>query len=243
MEGIVVSKLKGSSLVVLVLAMTVGLSTVALAEHEESHDEDTLLSFAYDNLNHFLAVNLGPNDVAFTCDFEDGTLTAMFGTGDPNGVIAVDVLEGEDGVKTFDPRPEDELAEGVVAETEPAEYAGADGVCGVSGLIVAGPNGQINHGQLVKAAKGLLDMKGQGCVLRYFAQSDIGRTDETMIRTSDVDSSFAIGESGELDFLTFEADCDHGKKDKGEETQAANSGNGGNGGNRGKSADAPGHNK
>ena len=88
----------------------------------------------------------------------------------------------------------------------------------------------------MKAVKSLFDIKGQGCIVRYLAQSDIGRTDETKVRTSDVDPLFEIGETGDINFSTVEADCSHGKKDKEPRGESA-------GQSRGKSAAAPGHNK
>jgi hypothetical protein len=120
--------------------------------------------------------------------------------------------------------------------SDPVEYSGADGECGVSGVVVAGPNGQINHGQFMKAAKSLFDIQGHGCIVRYLAKSDIGRTDTTKVSTSDVDPLFEIGETGDINFATFEADCSHGKKDKEAGAQKAAKA-------RGRSADAPGKNK
>jgi hypothetical protein len=78
--------------------------------------------------------------------------------------------------------------------------------------VVAGPNGQVNHGQFMKAAKSLLVGKGNGCVIRYLAQSDIGRTDDTRVRVADVGDPIVI-EDGEVTFSeAFQADCERGKK-------------------------------
>ena len=235
-------KFKRSSVVLFVLIGMLSVSSVAFAEHEESHDEDTLFSFGYDEINHFLAINLGPNDTLYKCQLENGALTATYGEASEgeDGVIPVDALEDVDEVVTFYPRFQEELAEGLTEELDPVEYSGADGECGVSGVVVAGPNGQINHGQFMKAAKSLFDIKGQGCIVRYLAKSTIGRTDETRLSTSDVDPLFEIGETGDINFSTFEADCSRGKKDKearGEGTAKAEKAA------KGKSAAAPGHNK
>ena len=237
-------KFKRSSVVLFVLIGMLSVSSIAFAEHEESHDEDTLFSFGYDEINHFLAINLGPNDTLYECQLEDGALTATYGEASEEGVIPVDELEDvDDEVVTFDPRVEEELAEGLSEESDSIDYAGADGECGVSGVVVAGPNGQINHGQFMKAAKSLFDIKGQGCIVRYLAKSTIGRTDETRLSTSDVDPLFEIGETGDINFSTFEADCSRGKKDKearGEGTAKAEKAAKAS---AGKSAAAPGHNK
>ena len=235
-----VLRLRRSFLVVVVLAGLLSVSSVAMAEHEESHDEDTVFSFGYDKLSHLLAIDLGPNDTLYECVLENGSLTATYGAADTDGVIPVDTLEDADGVKTFDPRAQEELGEGLVEASDPVEYSGADGECGVSGVVVAGPNGQINHGQFMKAAKSLIDIKGHGCVVRYLAKSDVGKTDETKVRTSDVDPLFEIGDSGDITFSTFDADCSRGNKNKDLEATQAKTGRPDS---PGKSADAPGKNK
>lgn len=234
-------RLKRVLLAVVVLASVLGVSSVAMAGHEDSHDEDTVFSFGYDNLNHFLAINIGPNYALYDCGLENGSLTATYGAADPDGVIPVDTLNDGADVKAFNPRGEEELPDGVDPASDPAEYSGADGECGVSGVVVAGPNGQINHGQFLKAAKSLIDMKGQGCVVRYLAKSDIGKTDDTKVRASDVDPSLEIGPGGEILFSTFDADCSRGNKNK--DMQATNRGKKDRTGSPGKSADAPGKNK
>lgn len=239
-EGKFVINLRRRSLIVLAVAGIMSLSAVAIAEHEDSHDEDTEFSFGYDPANHFLALNLGPNDDLYRCLLENGSLTATYGDPADDGVIPVESLEDGEGVIEFEPRPAPELAEGLVAESEPAQYTGADGECGVSGVIVAGPNGQINHGQFMKAAKALFAMKGHGCVMRHLAKSDLGKTEETKINTPDADPLFEIGPTGELTFTTLEADCSRGKK---AETAGAEGANKGRPESPGKSGSAPGHNK
>ena len=175
---------------------------------------------------------------------ENGALTATYGEASADGFIPVDELDDGEDVVLFDPRPQVELGEDLVAESDPVEYTDANGECGVSGVVVAGPNGQINHGQFMKAAKSLFDIKGQGCIVRYLAKSDIGRTDETKVSTSDVDDPlFEIGETGDINFSTFEADCSRGKKDKEPRGERAAKAEKAAKASAGKSADAPGHNK
>ena len=60
-------RIRRLSLVVAVLAGLLGVSSVAMAEHEESHPEDTVFSFGYDALSRFLAINLGSNDTLYEC--------------------------------------------------------------------------------------------------------------------------------------------------------------------------------
>jgi hypothetical protein len=196
---------------VLVAAMLAGLLTVpsaAVAEHEESHQGDTVFSFGYDDVNHVLAVDHGADDTPSGCDLGTGPLAVVYLTPD-NGVI-------------------------------PVQYAGAVDPCVVTGVVVAGPNGQINHGQFMKAAKSLIDIQGQGCVVRYLAKSDIGRTDDTKLGPSD--STFEVGGIGEIDFWTIDdADCSHGNKNK--NVEATSQGNKGRTDPPGNSGDAPGKKK
>lgn len=197
--------MKVGRLTVLLVALTglLSLSGVALAEHEESHPEDTWFSFGYDPLDHFIAINVAANDVD-DCFLEDGSLTGVYG----------DETEG-------------------IYDVEIAEYE----MCEISGTVVAGPNGQVNHGQFIKAAKSLFDIGGHGCVVRYLAQSDIGRTPETKVLAGDA-VAVDIGDDGEFEFSTFEADCDRGNGKQDRESRRT-----GRPESPGKSGEAPGKNK
>lgn len=205
-----------------VLAALMAISSVALADHEEPRDDDTIVSFGYDAENDYLALNSGDNDTPWICDFSNGALEA--GYGDSDGSPIVETLEGEGGEWEFLPREEHEVSDDYETAEDPSPYS--DGECELVLSSIAGPNGQRNHGQFVKAAKNLLDMKGHGCIIREFAKSDIGKGGEL----DDLDDEFEAGTEGEIQFTTFEADCEKPNK------------KGGNG-ERGKSADAPGHNK
>jgi hypothetical protein len=238
---------------ILLIALTtlVGLSGIALAEHEDAK-EDTSFSFGYDEANQALIINSGPNDGLYECVFENGVLTTTYGEADENGVIPVDTLEDEEGPKEFDPTEEHFLADDLEPAEDPFVYDGADGECGASAVSVAGPNGQVNHGMFMRAFNQMLkeqDMKGRGCLVRHLANSDLGRTESTQIKTSDADPEFEMTDNGEATFLTVQADCLHGKNDPnfkngGEEARgqgklkakAAKE-------NRGKSGQAPGKNK
>lgn len=240
-KGKIVLKMNKTLVILLVLIGLLGVSSVALAEHDDTHPEDTLFSFGYDVDNHFLAINIGPNDTLYECIFENGTLQATYGN-EVGGVIQVDQLE-EGTPKEFDPRAQAELADGLTEALTAAQYTGATGECGVNGVVVAGPNGQINHGQFMKAAKSLFDIKGPGCIVRHLAKSNIGKgNDPNHLTVSEAESLAFVfggaGTTGDIDFTTVEADCNRGKKDNG--TAAASASNGHT---KGKSADAPGHNK
>jgi hypothetical protein len=246
-KGVRVLKLKRSSVFLIVVMGLLATSGIALAGHDDSHAEDTQFSFGYDETNHILSLNLGPNWEPYVCDFKsvDG-LTPTYG--DPvleTGIIAITDLLDDVATKTFIARTK-ELGLGEVDPTEPfAEYTAADGVCGLTGVVVAGPNGQVNHGQFMKAAKsllsGLYEGKVRGCLVRHLAQSDIGRTDDTRVRVSDVaDPIPPIEEDVAVEFATFEADCDRGKKTADVEAESTR---GGRPDTRGNSANAPGHTK
>ncbi len=233
-KGVRVLKLKRSSVFLIVVMGLLATSGIALAGHEDSHSEDTQFSFGYDETetNHILSLNIGPNWKPYVCDFENGPLTATYGDPDPNtGIRAITELvdEGNDPWE-FKPRTEETgLHKDETLVNDPVKYAGTDGKCALWGVEVAGPNGQFNHGQFMKAAKslfnGLYEVKGHGCLVRHLAQSDIGKTGWT---------------EPDITFFTFEADCDRGKKQGNGEAESTR---GGRPDTRGNSADAPGHTK
>jgi len=241
-KGKLVLKMNKTLVILLVLVGLLGVSSVALAGHEDEHAEDTQFSFGYDLANHLLALNIGPNWDPYVCDFDDGELTATYGHAD-EGVIPITDLEDRGSPWTFDAREEGLLDGVAVAEPASVPYDGADGVCGVNGVVVAGPNGQINHGQFMKVAKSLFDIKGHGCTVRHLAKSNVGKgNDPSHLTVSEAEELAFVfggaGTTGAIDFTTVEADCNRGKKDNGTAETSASNGRA-----KGKSADAPGHNK
>jgi hypothetical protein len=199
-----VSKLKRSSVFLIVVMGLLATSGIALAGHVDSHAEDTQFSFGYDETetSHILSLNIGPNWDPYVCNFENGPLTATYGTADTEtGVFPItELVDGDDDPWEFKPRTEGLLVDETLEKND-VEYTGVLGDCVLWGVEVAGPNGQFNHGQFVKAAKslfnGLYEVKGHGCLVRHLAQSDIGKTGWTLL---------------DITFSTFEADCDRGKK-------------------------------
>ena len=101
--------LKRSAVVLMTLIGLLGLSGVATAQHNDSHAEDTWFSFGYEPVDHFLAINISPNDVD-ECALPGDPLAATY------GVAEEDVYE--------------------------VEVEGFEGICEISGVVVAGPNGQ-----------------------------------------------------------------------------------------------------
>jgi hypothetical protein len=246
------SRLRRSSIVLLVavgLVAGAGIASAAEGDPAEEPSEDTLLNFGYDEDNHIFLVNTSATDSTYDCTLENGTLTAEYGPSD-HGRIPVDMLLHEDQEVLFANRPEGEVGSDFTAADTPVAYAGADEDCGISGALVGGPNGQINHGQFMKLFHQLIDSRGMGCLNRVIAQSDLGKGDQ-QIRTSDVDATFAPETTGRVDFTTVAADCNRDKKDKGENHQASLNGEekkdkGGKPGrpdSPGNSGNAPGHDK
>jgi hypothetical protein len=225
------SRLRRSSIVLLIaFGLVAGAGIASAVEGDaveesavegdatEEPSEDTLFNFGYDEANHILLVNTSATDSTYDCTLENGTLTAEYGAADSGRIPVVDMLLAEDQEVLFANRPE-VGSDFTVADT-PVAYAGADGDCGISGGVVGGPNGQINHGQFMKLFHQLVDGQGMGCLNRVIAQSDLGKGDQ-QLQTSDVDATFAPDTTGQVDFTTMAADCNRDKKDKGENHQAS----------------------
>lgn len=212
-------------------------------------DDDTQLNFGYDDVNHVLLVSTSPTDSPHDCSPGDEILTTQYDTPDEDGRVPVLMLLHDNGdvVKFAFRAPEDVGSDYTPADAD-LDYPGAEGPCAVSGGVVGGEQGQVNHGQVMKTFHELIDMQGMGCLNRIIAQSDLGKDDQ-QIRTSDVDENFEVGDSGMVQFTTETADCEHGKKDKDEDGPAAANSQGkkdkdvGPSGSRGNSGNAPGHNK
>jgi hypothetical protein len=60
--------------------------------------------------------------------------------------------------------------------------------------VVEGPNGQVNHGQVMKQLHELADGQNSGCLTSAVAPSDLGKGDQEEL-------------VGEIDLLTVEVDC------------------------------------
>ena len=220
------SSLRQSWIVLLVavaLAAVAGIASAAEGDPVEEASEDTLLNFGYDEENHVLIVNTSATDSPYDCMLENGTLKTHYDDPVDGGPIAVDELEefevesGEFKPVEFLNRPQEDVdtEEFTTLATGPATYTGADGECGLSGGLVGGSKGQINHGQFMKAFHQLVDKQGMGCLNRVMAHSDLGKGDQ-QVRTSEV-SAVELGESGMVDFTTAAVDCKRDKHEKGED--------------------------
>jgi hypothetical protein len=200
---------RGTIVTVAITVFTLALAGVAAAGASTDKEDDTLLTFGYDEVNHILIANVSGTDTPYDC-----TLAATYKTRYGEAVdaaVPIDMLFDEElNPVEFGNRPIDLVGEDYTPAEEPTEYAGADGECGLSGVVVAGPNGQINHGQVMKAFHSLIDMKGHGCINRIIARSDLGKGDQ-QVKTSDVDPLFEISAEGEVTFASETADCTHGR--------------------------------
>lgn len=111
---------------------------------------------------------------------------------------------------------------------------GDDPACVLTAVDVTGPNGQVNHGQVVRSfvhALKELGLRGNGCAVRAIAQSEYGKGDQ-QIRTSDVEDGSTTEDgdtatlSGTVDLETIVAAClsnsddnDRGRPDKAEKPE------------------------
>jgi len=238
-------------------------SGLALAATEED-TEDTTFNFGYDETYRVLVWGTSDADGLYDCALE-GEIDVTYGA-EEDGIIEIPLLAGEGTIVSFPPRMQDDLAEGLEEVEDDFVYSGSDTECGVVGTAVEGPNGQVNHGMFMKAFNNVYQGPGRGCIVRFLAQSDLGKGDQ-QIRVPDVDpdaEQVAEGDIGTVDFASVLADCDRGNRPdaEGEELDAGGNGNrpdnpgaqgkakaaekkaekaAGNG--PGKSGDAPGRNK
>jgi hypothetical protein len=186
-------------------------------------DDDTLLNFGYDEVNHIFIVDVSGTDEPYDCSLEDGILTLTYGEA-VDLSVPVDTLEDNDGTFEFDFRPAEEVGEEFEPATEPALYEGSEGPCGLTGTVF---DGVVNHGAFVSAFNAYLaslDLQGRGCVVRIIAQSSLGQGDQ-QITGDEVDPEFAVGDTGTIEFTAISANCEHGRPDFGDDHPGQGGGN------------------
>ncbi|HEX6287277.1 MAG TPA: hypothetical protein VFZ80_07310 [Acidimicrobiia bacterium] len=235
-----------------VVGMLASAGIAAAAEEDPEDRDDTVFNYGYDEENHVLLWGAHPTDGLYDCSLEmQGNLIASYGLTE-DGLVIVETLHDDDeAVVVFQPTPEGELSDEFEEPAElPAEYTGPGGECVVGGGVVEGPNGQVNHGMIMKLFNSVYEGPGRGCLVRHLAKSDFGKHDQ-QINVPDVDTEengdLSEVDDAEIAFQTALTDCEHGnanKEDKvtGQEKAAAKKAEKANG-NRGNSANAPGHNK
>jgi hypothetical protein len=198
-------------IVALVAALSLLFSAgIASPNSEETEPRGgTWFNFGYDaQTQYFLYGIHATESTPYDCTLANGTLTATYGNTD-GGLIPVDTLKNAGVPVSFGPT-EFELADGLIPAS--ADYAGADGPCGISAAAV-GTKGHINHGQFMKLFNPLIDIQGRGCLNRWIAQSELGKGDQ---QRKDNDEPGLEIEAG-IDFTTVIAGCEHGKKERPED--------------------------
>ena len=198
------------AIIATVSALVLLVGSAAFAD--EHGDADTVVNVGYDSENHVLVFNANEFDSTYDCSLENGPLMTGYTVAE-DGSVSVDTLDGEEGPVEFPAN--EEVGEDFDLAEGPATYGGPEEPCVLFATVVAGPNGQINHGQFMKTVKEMirdLDVR-RGCINRIFAKSDLGKGDQ-QVKTSDVDSEFAVEDSGEVEFTTELATCQKQEKDK-----------------------------
>ena len=215
------------------------------ADSDDGDDdrEDTVFTFGYDADNHVLVTGLSAAGSVYDCTLS-GAFTLSYGE-TTDRLRPVDAVEGVEGPAEFAPRDAADLDEGLTPALAPIAYDAPDNPCQLTGLIVAGPQGQVNHGQVVSAFSHALKGSAKGCVMRYIAGSDFGKGAD-QVKTGDVGETVEVAASGTIDLETVLADCDKGKSNKDKDAakdKADKDAAKGKPESPGKSGDAPGQNK
>ena len=207
---------------VLVASLFVTSGIAAASEHE-----DTTFNYGYDSDNRMLLINT----IAWGEDVEATDAPCQFDTdlNDDAGTEYEVTYTSEDPIEVAD-----------------LELDGGAESCELQAAEVSGPNGQVNHGMIMKAFKTLYDGAHRGCVNRYLAQSDFGKGEQQIQAGEDTSTFEPTFEPTMVEFFTAFADCEHGDEDDTEgEIEGQGNGNGnGKGKGRpdspGKSGSAPG---
>ena len=181
------------------------LGISGIAVARVTDEPDTWLTYGYDADNHVLVFGTSDGE---DCAL-DGAVTAGYGMFEAGMTMVQSLMQG--GMNLF------------------------DGACPLVAWLVTGPQGQVNHGMVVRTFSHALEGGHKGCLMRWIAGSQFGKGGE-QVRTPDADPEFVPGGMGDLELMTQGTVCEHGNGDGAALSQ-------GNGRGRGNSANAPGHNK
>lgn len=201
------------------------ISGLAMAATEDDR-EDTTFNFGYDEQYRILVWGTSDVDGLYDCAIE-GETAVTYGA-EENDVIEIELLEQDGTVLLFPPTAAEDLADGLEPVEEDFAYNGSDDECGVVGTSVEGPNQQVNHGMFMRAFNQMYDGPGRGCLVRFLAQSDLGKGDQ-QINVPDVDpdaDQVAEGDVGSVDFTSLLADCKHGNRPGDADSETDGEGNG-----------------
>ena len=196
------------TLLLTVVALSLGATAAWAAETEES-DADTVFNFGYDEENKVFVWGTSSLDSVLDCRILAGTYQTKYV--DVSGRFWVDDLLDDSAEPVTFPIRDD-------ATAEPIPYA-VDGECALSGGVVSGPNGQVNHGMFMKLFNALYDGSGRGCLVRHLARSGLGKGDQP-IRVPEVgDQVLTTPESGRMDIESVLTRC--GLSDDGDTEETA----------------------
>jgi hypothetical protein len=198
----------------IVLAAIFGLlaaSGVAYADTDDDNGQepDTTFNFGYDEENGVFVWGASDSDGLYDCTLENGALEATYVRAPNEHLLVEDLQDGDDPVE-FEANPEHEDFEELNEEDHSVAYKDLE-ECHVSGDLVAGPEGQINHGMFLRLFNLMYDGPARGCLVRHIAQSDLGKGDQ-QVNVSDVDPAAETEdlESGTIEFETVMTKCNHG---------------------------------
>ena len=205
----------------LVGALLLSSGIAAASEHE-----DTAFNYGYDEANRFLVIN-----------------TSQFDVSAPDAACQLD----EDEDPEDDAGTEHDVSYASFDPIEVEDLTDADGTtCDLQAAEVSGPNGQVNHGMIMKAFKTLYDGPRRGCVNRYLAQSDLGKDDQQVQAGEEASTFVPLTSLSTVEFFTALADCERGDDEIESEIEGQGNGNGkgkGRPDSPGKSGSAPGRDR
>lgn len=201
----------------LVVGALMAITGVAAA----SEHEDTEINYGYDEESQILVFNTSSTDGAYVCTLQTSPTNTEYEVAyvTSDGIIEVSGLTSGGADIMFEPRPAEELGEDTEPATEPGDYETAT-ECQLQATQVTGPAGQVNHGMFMKALNSLYDGPHRGCVVRHFAQFDLGKGDQQIL-ASDADPNFEPGAgeaefTGTVEFTSIVTDCERKTEEDGE---------------------------
>jgi hypothetical protein len=155
-----------------------------------------------------------PEDTVFNYGYDEENQVLVWGLSPVENLVDC-TLEGDPIVTTYGPTDD-----GVI-EVPLVEFD----LCGLSGVAVAGPNGQVNHGMFMKSINSVFEGTNRGCINRFLARSPLGKGEQQIQVSDDPETTDVMeGDLGSVDFTTVLADCERGKKGNltGQDRAAAN---------------------
>ncbi len=182
-------RLRSKAVIALTVLGLMAMSGIAIADGHEQEKNDTVGNYAYDADRKFFfwnATSLQTPIVDYDTDYATLLDECTLGA----DTYGYSLTAGE---ITLDPAVSEDCSP-------------------LNGGFIFGPNGQTNHGQLMKLVNSLIEGQGRGCIIREIAKSGVGKEDRQTADPEFVAPDPAEAISGTVAFTTFETDCLHGKK-------------------------------